>query len=945
MCVYVSCSPCLQFPADTNFYSDLGSIQQCLIENGTIEDVTRGKNELKHRWIAESNFDVFCQIPVLPAKKHHVLRCSGVDAPCEILLDDHHVGSLHSEFVWKDFPLDSLKVDSSALKVRLLSPIAYCQQQYDSYSRQYGYKVESSYYVNGIPNFNFLRKASCSFGWDWGPCVPTMGIADIGIISYDHGYITDAKCLVGRREDGWHIRASAFLVWNSESSPSIRADLCEVDAAGTIISTLTSGWLSKAKDCFAADLHVSSLPEWRVAGSGTSPVSNQLYKVFLTLEEEAQVVSRSVGFRTVELVRVADRGETSPPGLPLGESFYLTVNGTPIFAKGSNYIPPGLFGAQNFETSLKVLRTAVDSGMNCLRIWGGGRYESDEFYVECDRLGILLWHDFMFACSLFPSNADFLDLVALEIRQQLRRLAGHPCIAIWAGNNENEELLQGLIEGEKKDLKAQLLADYDRLYIETILPAYTAEMKFGDGPDLSSSNDTADETNIVVPFWPSSPSNGLDRGGIPGDQKQGDVHYWGVWHGNKPFEAYQTVIPRFCSEFGFQSAPSYPELASAVLAVDGDLKRLSKIGPHANDLSWTCPEMEYLQRSPARGNLGIISQMSAHLRIPTTFVLQVWASQLLQGLAMQNGISTWRRLQPYCMGTLYWQLNDIWTGMSWSTINHSGSWKLSQYFIKRAFAKNSLSFKFCSSPSTPAPIPSTEDPLFCEGDNLELWLTTDHHEANRETQSLTLRIQAWSLSSSQHKPTQEHLIEDIQLSADSRRVWSTETLPVFGKHDIIFRASLHDVSGEIVAEAEHVFLAMKKLHLQPANIGIKVSVEETDLPSLSSTPGGLDACKSRVSVLLVSDCVALYVSLPEIARGWHGNWDDNGFILYPGEARSVSLCVDASACVLPLETAALEAFIAAEITHVQDSFAPRTYSNLPIEPAFEGLEAKLFHKT
>lgn len=881
------------------------------MESGVVKEPTHGKAELDDKWIAESSFNVFCPLGALPSKKHHVLRCTGIDTPCNITIDGTPVGFSLSEFVRKDFPLSDSLTPASTINITLQSPIIYCQQQYEEYFHKFGYKIESSFYVNGIPNFNFLRKASCSFGWDWGPSVPTLGIKEIGVISYDKGYITDAKCLVGRVDDQWFVRVSAYLDWHSDDQPSLTADLCELDENGAIATNVASAKLTKAKDSYEAEIFAKDVAVWQVAGTLPPGSTNKLYKVFVTLADEAQMVSRSVGFRTVELVRVADRDETSPPGLPLGESFYLNINGTPVFAKGSNYIPPSVFDARNDKTSLQLLKTAAHSGMNCLRVWGGGRYESDAFYAECDRLGLLLWHDFMFACSLYPSHPEFLDLVTEEVRQTLRRLSGHPCIAIWAGNNENEELLQGIIEGEKRDLKDKLLADYDRLYLETILPTYAEEMKLGDGLP----KDKADATDVVVPFWPSSPSNGLDRGGVPGDQRQGDVHYWGVWHGNKPFEAYEQVIPRFCSEFGFQSAPSYVELARSLLEFDKDLSLLSKAGPHANALNWTSPEMEYLQRSPARGNLGLISQMAAHMRLPTTFVLQVWASQLLQGLAMQKGISAWRRLQPYCMGTLYWQLNDIWTGMSWSTINHSGTWKLSHYFVKRAFATHSLSFKFCPTPSTPATVPSTEDAPFYNGDHLELWMTADSHEASSGKMT-RLVVQAWSLSSTADKPLIEYTVPDVQMSLESRRVWSTDELK-FDKHDVIFRALLYAEDGAVLAETEHFFLPMKRLNLQVVDMDIKVSVAR--FASDDDRDGQL---ASKVTVTVQGNHIALYVSLPEVNKGWNGNWSDNGFMMYPGEPRTVHAIVGPSECVLPQSEAEVGKFFTSQTTHVYDSYNP-----------------------
>lgn len=1026
------------FTDPTPCYS--GSIQQSLIELGVIGEPTKGRNEVEQKWVGETDFLLSRSIPLLPKKKHHVLQMKGVDTAAEIKIGGKTVGKTASEFVNWEIKLeeDVVSQDSPSvdLSILLRSPISYCQEEYDQYYKKNGYYVDSSHYTNGIRNFNFLRKTSCSFAWDWGPSVPTLSIGEIGILSYEKGYITEAKCVVkeDRREErknespSWIINVSAFLVWHSPDCPSLQAEIWEVNRKGEKSKRLesnegqwkeerkeetrckhhsspspsqshsqsdsqsvkdeksiqeellseenpyrsASSWKEEEERTFKCILLVSA-PYWRVACSDPShPVSNSIYKVFIKLKEENYEVSRAVGFRRVELERRPDVMADLPlisssPTPPLGESFYFSINGSPIFAKGSNYIPPSVYATrgggkqeEGEDESIKLLRLAVSSGMNCLRIWGGGRYETDEFYLESDRLGIMLWHDMMMACSLFPSHPLFLFLIRIEIRHQLSRLAGHPSIVLWAANNENEELLQGHLNTEEmkrnKKLSLQLQEDYDMLYLRTILPLYEEEMRMNEErkgdeveeeeeekmrEEIAKNNDN--HRYLAVPFWPSSPSNGVGVGGIAGDQHRGDVHYWGVWHGNKPFEAFQSVLPRFCSEFGFQSAPNFHILYKEIMG-----RKLNWKDDRREDekLNWTSPELEFLQRSPARGNLAIVTQIGTHMRMPVKFEGQVWASQVLQGLAMKSAISFWRRLQPYCMGALYWQLNDIWTGMSWSTINHTGAWKASHYFVKRAFAHLSLFFSFRS--SLP-PFPSTEDTPFSPGDSLDLWLTSDFegHTPGLRTASSSsspskLVLQAWDLSSS--TPFMQQCIENIPYSTKSSIVWRSEALEAYGeKRNVLLRASLFcPSSGSLLTQSEHYFLPIKRLNLRDPKIRVKVVLQTNgedfeNFSFSSSRPSSLPASSSdssippyKIFVTLTCESIALYVTVPELGSGWLSHWSDNAFTLYPDEPRSIFTHLDPTDnpfdALLLEDTAVMaqeiEKWLLDEILHVFASFSP-----------------------
>ena len=296
-----------------------------------------------------------------------------------------------------------------------------------------------------------------------------------------------------------------------------------------------------------------------------------------------------------------------------------------------------------------MLRSAVDANMNMIRIWGGGWYEQDWFYDLCDRLGLMVWQDFMFACNLYPCTQDYLDNVAAEVDYQVRRLSHHACIMLWCGDNELVGAL-GWYEVSRKDRDRYLVA-YDRLN-RTVEAA-------------------ARKANAEIVWWPSSPSCGyLDFGDAWHADGSGDMHFWSVWHENRSFDHYRTVRPRFCSEFGFQSYTSN-------LLVDSFAGK--------KDLNIASPVMEVHQKNPG-GNERIAGTMFRYFRFPKDFANFVYLSQIQQGLAIKTAVEYWRSLKPHCMGTIIWQLNDTWPVASWASLDYGGNWKAMHYQARRFFA-------------------------------------------------------------------------------------------------------------------------------------------------------------------------------------------------------------------------------------------------------------------
>ena len=343
----------------------------------------------------------------------------------------------------------------------------------------------------------------------------------------------------------------------------------------------------------------------------------------------------------------------------MGKSFHFELNGIPVFAKGANYIPQDLFLPRVSDSKYRsLIASAKDANMNMLRIWGGGIYEKDIFYDLCDEAGILVWQDFMFACSMYPNTESLLDNIRLEAEENVKKLRNYASIALWCGNNEIDVAWQqydpeggwGWKQLYNEEQKAEIWQAYDTVF-HHILPAAVAE------------HDPQKD------YWPSSPMAG-PREHYTYESTSGDVHYWGVWHGLHPFEAFDENIGRFMSEYGFQSFPEFATVKKFTIPEDWDIE--SEV-------------MTAHQRSGI-GNLRIRQYMEQYYQLPDNFEDMLYVGQVLQGEGMKMGFEAHRRAMPYNMGSLYWQINDCWPVASWAGMDYYQNWKAMHYMAKKAFA-------------------------------------------------------------------------------------------------------------------------------------------------------------------------------------------------------------------------------------------------------------------
>jgi beta-mannosidase len=386
---------------------------------------------------------------------------------------------------------------------------------------------------------------------------------------------------------------------------------------------------------------------WWPNGYGPQP----LYGVSVELHQAGSLLDRreyQLGLRTVELRQEPDEW---------GRSFRFVVNGVPVFAKGSNWIPADSFPTRISDEYLEgLIRSAAETHQNMLRVWGGGFYEEERFYDLCDRYGILVWQDLIFSCSIYPlDEPGFVENVRAEVVENVRRLRHRASLALWCGNNEME---WGWVDWhwdrpEFQDLKAA----YDRFFHDT-LPAWCA----AEDPERD--------------YWPSSPSSGVPFED-PNGQRQGDAHYWDVWHGRKPFTAYRSQYPRFMSEFGFQALPPLDTIRT--YAAESDLNMTSYV-------------MEQHQKN-ASGNALMVGQMLDSFRLPGDFESLVYLSMVLQAEGIRYGVEHWRRHTARVAGALYWQLNDCWPVASWSSLDYFGRWKALHYAARRFYAPLLLSIE------------------------------------------------------------------------------------------------------------------------------------------------------------------------------------------------------------------------------------------------------------
>lgn len=623
-----------------------GSVYQDLLNNGKMEDPYYRDNELKALSVMDNDFE-YCSMFDVPEgifqEEEIGLIFKGVDTVADIFLNEvflGHVENMHR--TWEFSVKRMLRRQKNILKVHLYSPTRYIAQAYEE--DPLGGSEDA---MRGFPK---LRKAHCMFGWDWGPRLPDAGIwrevllegyTDAKIenvyVTQDHRRVQtgeerpgDVQVDVGCRIE--ILKKGRLICMTDRETEKYRCRIQLVQPDGGVLTA------DKADDVIRVEM-----PRlWWPNGFGEQPLYTVKVELFCG-ERCLDTWEKRIGLRTMSMCMEKDA---------YGEQFAHEVNGVKIFAMGADYIPEDcILGRMSRERTFQLLMQAKEAHFNCIRVWGGGHYPADFFWDACDELGLIVWQDFMFACAVYHLTDDFEENIRAEFVDNVKRIRNHASLGLWCGNNEMEMFMA---EGRWPS-HPKRVSDYVKMY-EYILPKLVKKYD----PETF--------------YWPASPSSG-GAFDVPNDENRGDVHYWDVWHGNKPITEYRKFFFRYVSEFGFQSFPSLKTCEAFTEPED------------RNIFSYV---MEKHQRNKT-ANGKIMNYMEQTFLYPGSFGLILYASQLLQAEAIRYGVEHFRRNRGRCMGTIIWQLNDCWPVASWSSIDYFGRWKALHYYAKRFFAPLMLS--------------------------------------------------------------------------------------------------------------------------------------------------------------------------------------------------------------------------------------------------------------
>ncbi|SHG69835.1 beta-mannosidase [Winogradskyella jejuensis] len=635
-----------------------GNVFSDLLENKQIKDPFIGDNEKDVQWISEADWEyktTFLVSKEILQKKHIEFNFEGLDTYASVFLNDSLILKTNNAF--RSFEVDIKENLKAENELRIL---------FENTSKYE--EIEKAKLAYQLPEGNriFTRKAQFQYGWDWGPKLNTSGIwRPIKLVAWNDFKITDVYIKTNKITDSV---SDLTLQLNQTNyfNENLNYEILVND------SLIKKAALPEYQP-YDISFKIKNPKLWWPHNLG-EPYMYDIKVVVKNGNKVLDSISTKYGIRNIKLVTEKDS---------IGESFYFKVNGVPVYAKGANYIPQHSFQNQVTDTRYeKLLDNVVNANMNMLRVWGGGIYENDIFYDLCDEKGILVWQDFMFACAMYPGVEAFLENVKYEAEDNVKRLQNHASIALWCGNNENSEGWHrwGWQANRSDEEKEEIWSNYLKVF-DSILPNTVAQYTDTD-------------------YWESSPKYGR---GNPKYKTEGDAHDWWIWHDAYPFEHLEENVPRFMSEFGFQSFPSHETI-----------KYINQ-----NDSIGISSEGFKNHQKHTRGFQLIDEYMKRDFPVPDNGEDYVYMSQLLQAYGMRIGFEAQRRARPYNMGSLYWQLNDCWPSVSWSSIDYFGNWKALHYEVKRSFKDVLVSSK-------------VEDKF------LKTWIINDNLEAISDVLSLKI---------------------------------------------------------------------------------------------------------------------------------------------------------------------------------------------------------------
>ncbi len=608
-----------------------GCVHTDLLDAGRIADPYLDENETALGWIGRSAWRYATTVEERPpvGDERVELVFDGLDTVCEVVFNGQTLGSPRNMHRTHRFDVTSLLHDGgNDLVVDFAAQLGAAEDA----SREQGQRV----HTNAHP-FNAIRKMACNFGWDWGPDLVTAGIwRAVHVHRWHTARLGEVRTLVTAQGDMGHVEVHVDVT----RAPTTPRDV-DLQLRAEVDGVLAEVAVSRANA--VVTLEVPDVALWWPRGHGDQP----LHELVLTLlhgDEELDRRERRIGFRTVELDTTPDEH---------GTPFTLHVNGRPILVKGANWVPDDCFPSRVDRTRYaRSIGNAVDAGMNLLRVWGGGIYESEDFYDLCDELGVLVWQDFLFACAAYAEEPPLADEVVAEATEAITRLSSHPSLVLWNGNNEN---LWGHVDWHWAEQLGDLT--WGKGYYLEVLPRLVSEL---------------DPTR---PYSPGSPWS-FDERRHPNDPSHGTMHIWDVWN-DVDYTAYRACVPRFVSEFGYQGPPAWATLTRAI---------------HDDPLEPQSPGMLAHQKAEG-GDAKLARGIAPHLDLPTEMGDWHWATSLQQARAVAFGIEHLRSWQPVCAGIVLWQLNDCWPVISWAAVDGDGRRKPLWYALRRAYAERLLSIQ------------------------------------------------------------------------------------------------------------------------------------------------------------------------------------------------------------------------------------------------------------
>ena len=785
-----------------------GTVHQDLIDNNKLINPFFGMNEEKVQWVEKEDWQyktTFVLTKEQLSRQAALLNFEGLDTYADIYLNGSLLERTDNMFVGYEIPVkDVLREGENRLQVYFHSPIKMGLPQLETDGFQYPADNDHSKTRVSI----FSRKAPYSYGWDWGIRLATSGIwRPVTLELYDAARIEDYfVCQVSVTKEMAKVNNILEVMSVPQASQQAEVVLSYSYKDGAKVTEQKSVTLQPGLNKVNMPVEIANPHLWMPNGWGEAA----LYDFEMTVKVDGKAVAsekKRVGLRTIKVVMEDDKD---------GKSFYFMVNGEPVFAKGSNLIPDdALLPNITTERYYQLVKDAKDANHNMIRVWGGGIYEDDRLYDAADEMGILIWQDFIFACTTYPSDPAFLRRVAQEAKYNIKRLRSHASLAMWCGNNEIYEGMRYWGWSKKYENPAiwnEMKEGYDKLFhqlLPAILKEYDADRFYMHGSPYEAN-------------W-----------GRPHSWKIADSHNWGTWYGRKPFESFDTELPRFMSEFGFQAFPEMKTIATFAEPKDYALES----------------DVMNAHQKASIGNFLIKKTMALYYEVPEDFEELVYKGLVLQGFGIRHGIEAHRRNRPYCMGSLYWQLNDSWPVVSWSSIDYYGNWKAMHYQSKRAFAPILLN-------------------AFKEGDELCIYTLSDEL---KEYKNVTLQLKVMDFNG---KVLNRKEVKG-EVPANASVVFHKEAYNVLATNptNTLLLMTLKDQKGKVLSEEIYYFNHPKNQELPVAKVSYKVKQ--------------LDG-KCEVTLSTKQLARDIFIEIPfQGAR-----FSDNFFDLLPGQTKKIVICSD-----------------------------------------------------